>query len=44
MENAVKWHGGKCSEEEIRQGFRELGIDSQTLVKGETEYEYDAGC
>lgn len=43
MENAVEWHGGKCSEEEIRQGCRELGIDSQTLIKGETEYEYDAG-
>lgn len=28
MENAVKWHGGACNEEEIQQGLQELGLHS----------------
>lgn len=31
MENATKWHGGTCSEEEIAQGLHDLGISGEAV-------------
>jgi transketolase len=34
MENVAKWHGGSCNEEELKQGYEDLGIDPYTVIGG----------